>query len=278
MNIPDMIKQYKKENKIDEAIALLFQCIEETEAQSKKDKCGVVPWCYKELADIYHKRKQFTDEIEVLERFSMVKHSPGVWPERLLERLRLLKTIIVIKDENRTAKTKEDIVKIICNIDSKLEKAKSKSVLEYVHLFEVIENQLFNDGLYDLAYKYSSSFENFCRDNEYWELRALRKTFQTSILLLEERYISWMEAYIYAGLMKSYSILKYNQEYKQNKAIAYPFQFQKKEIKAILEKATTKDIISKIEELLKKEYESFSVLSINRINDIHDILKNGIEQ
>jgi hypothetical protein len=64
-----------------------------TEAESIKEKIGVAPWYYGELAILYRKHKEYPKEVAILERFAKQKHSPGVMPAKLLERLEKAKKL-----------------------------------------------------------------------------------------------------------------------------------------------------------------------------------------
>jgi hypothetical protein len=61
--------------------------IAETEINNKKTGQGVIPSCYEDLAKLYRRQKEYDKEVALLERFAKQKHSPGVMPAKLLERL-----------------------------------------------------------------------------------------------------------------------------------------------------------------------------------------------
>ncbi len=82
------VKELKRAGRIDEAEALLLQLVEATEAEDKREKLGVAPWYYQQLAMIYRKRKDYVAEVGVLERFAKHRHGSGVLPSALIERLR----------------------------------------------------------------------------------------------------------------------------------------------------------------------------------------------
>ncbi len=83
----ETVRDLIRERKLDQAIALLLRLVEATEDESKKEKMGVAPWYYEQLAIIYRKQKQLDDEIEILERFAKQRHARGVKPARLISRL-----------------------------------------------------------------------------------------------------------------------------------------------------------------------------------------------
>ena len=83
----DDIKQLKREKRDVELERLLNWCIEQTEAESRREAYGVAPYYYAELALVFRKRKDLPSEIEVLHRYAGQKHAPGAMPEKLLERL-----------------------------------------------------------------------------------------------------------------------------------------------------------------------------------------------
>jgi hypothetical protein len=90
----ETVKKLNNDNKYEEAILLLNSLIDANEKESRSDNLGVAPWYYEELAIIYSKQKDISNEISILERFSHQKHAPGVKPQKLLERLNKLKFII----------------------------------------------------------------------------------------------------------------------------------------------------------------------------------------
>ncbi len=77
----------KKTGKFDDAIKLLLQLVDATEAESKADDTGVAPWYYEQLAIIYRKLNDYENEVSILERFSKQSHAPGLAPQKLLDRL-----------------------------------------------------------------------------------------------------------------------------------------------------------------------------------------------
>jgi hypothetical protein len=80
-------KELKRSGKLAEAETLLLELVKATEAEDKKERRGVAPWYYQELALIYRKRKDYVSEVKILERFAKQRHGPGVSPPLLLERL-----------------------------------------------------------------------------------------------------------------------------------------------------------------------------------------------
>jgi hypothetical protein len=87
----DQVRLLKQEKRYDEAVKLLERLVEETERESKRDKCGVAPWYYEQLAIIYSKLKRPNDEIAILERYEAQKKAPGAGPAKLAERLEKLR-------------------------------------------------------------------------------------------------------------------------------------------------------------------------------------------
>lgn len=88
------VKALKKDGRLDEAEKLLLELVAATEAEDKVDKCGVAPWYYEELAKIYRKRKEYAQEIAILERFASQRHAPGASPPKLIERLEKAKQLL----------------------------------------------------------------------------------------------------------------------------------------------------------------------------------------
>ena len=92
----EQVKHLKREERHDEAIALLLNLIAATEAESRESggPSGVAPWYYEQLAIIYRKVKRHSDEVAVLERYEGQTKAPGVGPQRLAERLTKAKEIL----------------------------------------------------------------------------------------------------------------------------------------------------------------------------------------
>jgi hypothetical protein len=83
----------KKNGDYSELEKLLLELVNATKTQSQSDGMGVAPAYYNELAILYRKQKETKKEILILERFAKQKHSPGVMPGKLLERLEKTKEI-----------------------------------------------------------------------------------------------------------------------------------------------------------------------------------------
>jgi hypothetical protein len=67
------VQQLKREKKYQEVIDLLLMLIDAVEREAKLDKaCGgdgfCAPWYYEQLAIIYRKEKQYSEEVLILER------------------------------------------------------------------------------------------------------------------------------------------------------------------------------------------------------------------
>lgn len=84
----DQVKFLKQEKRYDEAIDLLVKLVAETEKEAKRDKFGVAPWYYEQLAIIYGKAKRYADEIRILERYESQPNAPGAGSAKLAERLK----------------------------------------------------------------------------------------------------------------------------------------------------------------------------------------------
>lgn len=88
------VKNLKKNGLLEKAEALLIQLVHATEEESRKEKTGVAPWYYEELAKIYRKRKDYVKEVSILERFAKQKHARGVGPQKLRERLEKARVLL----------------------------------------------------------------------------------------------------------------------------------------------------------------------------------------
>ncbi|MCK4570394.1 hypothetical protein KAT84_00455, partial [Candidatus Bipolaricaulota bacterium] len=81
----ETVKSLKRESRYDEALDLLKRLIAATEAESSRSGMGVAPWYYEEAAKIYRRRKDYEQEVMVLERYMGKVHAPGASKPRLLE-------------------------------------------------------------------------------------------------------------------------------------------------------------------------------------------------
>ena len=84
------VKDLKKKGELDAAEELLVNIISVIEAEGE----SVAPWYYEELAKIYRKQKNYTEEVAILERFAIQKHAPGAKPAKLLERLEKARQLV----------------------------------------------------------------------------------------------------------------------------------------------------------------------------------------
>lgn len=87
VNHVETMKQLKRENRNEEAIDLLRQCVDATEAESVVTDSGVAPWYYEQLAILYRKSKDYESEVAILERYHDQIAAAGVGSEKLAERL-----------------------------------------------------------------------------------------------------------------------------------------------------------------------------------------------
>ena len=90
----DDVENLKRLGKFEEAETLLLELINATEEEDKSRNWGVAPWYYEELAKLYRKNKNFTQEVAILERFARQTHGNGVKPKKLLERLEKAKLVL----------------------------------------------------------------------------------------------------------------------------------------------------------------------------------------
>jgi hypothetical protein len=77
----------KPKRGVEEAIELLYQWVEETEAECRSEKSPIVPWCYERLAMIYRKQGRSDKEVEILERYVAQPYASSVQSEGLSARL-----------------------------------------------------------------------------------------------------------------------------------------------------------------------------------------------
>lgn len=89
----ERVKFLKRGGDYENAERLLTLLVDAVEEESKTLENGVAPWYYEQLAIVFRKRKDYLSEIAILERFSKQRHSPGVNPPKLLERLEKSKAL-----------------------------------------------------------------------------------------------------------------------------------------------------------------------------------------
>ena len=66
----ETVKALKRENRLDEAEALLLECCVATELEAVQNRWPTpAPWYYSQLATIYRKRKDREDELAILRRY-----------------------------------------------------------------------------------------------------------------------------------------------------------------------------------------------------------------
>lgn len=90
----DRVTQLKNEKKYEEAIQLLLRLVKETEEESIKEGWSVAPWYYEQLAIIYRKRKQYVEEVMIIERFNKQIKPSGTYSKKLSDRLEKAKKLM----------------------------------------------------------------------------------------------------------------------------------------------------------------------------------------
>jgi len=83
----DQVTYLKREKRDEEAVALLIKLVAATEEEAKRDRLGVAPWYYEQLAGIYRRAKKFDDELRILERYEAQPKAPGALPAELADQL-----------------------------------------------------------------------------------------------------------------------------------------------------------------------------------------------
>lgn len=86
----EQVKQLKRDDRHQEAIELLFKLIDAVESEAKVAKSYggdgfCAPWYYEQLAIIYRKGKQYSEEVAVLER---LQKQNNYLHEELVKRLK----------------------------------------------------------------------------------------------------------------------------------------------------------------------------------------------
>ncbi len=83
----DTVKTLKRNGELDQAIHLLRQCADAAEDEGRREKWGVAPWYFEQLAICFRKQKNYATEVAILERFDSLPHGPGSRPPKMRERL-----------------------------------------------------------------------------------------------------------------------------------------------------------------------------------------------
>jgi len=86
------IKALKRHDALEEALELLNALIDAVEDEARVEGRGVAPWYYEQAAIVCRKRRDFSGEVAVLERFASQQSAPGASPSVLLERLEKART------------------------------------------------------------------------------------------------------------------------------------------------------------------------------------------
>src|SRR3546814_12257385 len=75
----EQVRVLKRQKRHAEAIDLLSQLVEATEAESRAAGVGwgVAPWYYEQLAIIYRKQRRYVDEVKILKRYKRHTRSEG---------------------------------------------------------------------------------------------------------------------------------------------------------------------------------------------------------
>jgi hypothetical protein len=81
----ELVRQLKRQGKLDGAEALLLRLIAAVEQEAEAENWVVAPWYYEQLAIIYRKQKDETRELDILKRFASQTHGEA---HPLLDRLR----------------------------------------------------------------------------------------------------------------------------------------------------------------------------------------------
>ena len=79
----EKVKQLKRERRHEEAIVLLLELVDATEAEARFKGWGAAPWYYVQLAIIYRKDRRFDDEVSILERALRSVGNDGAMRARL---------------------------------------------------------------------------------------------------------------------------------------------------------------------------------------------------
>lgn len=83
----ETVNQLKREDRYEDAIALLLRLVDATEEESATERVGVAPWYYEQLAIMYRKQGEREAEVAILQRFAQQEHAPGQKPAKLMLRL-----------------------------------------------------------------------------------------------------------------------------------------------------------------------------------------------
>lgn len=90
----ERVKWLKREKRHAEAIELLLEAVDSTEAEAEEHGWGVAPWYYEQLAIIYRKEKNAEAEVEILERYETQTTAAGSGPSALRKRLKKARQLL----------------------------------------------------------------------------------------------------------------------------------------------------------------------------------------
>ena len=99
----EVVKDLKRQQQTDAAIALLQKLVDATEAEDREQGYGVAPWYYEQLAILYRKHGRLVDEVFILEQYAQQRKAPGVLPAKLAARLDKARELISSSMPNRGA-------------------------------------------------------------------------------------------------------------------------------------------------------------------------------
>lgn len=86
-NIQDQVTQHKRDKNFDQALRLLLQSIAHIESENQKYGRRLYSWPYEQAAIIYRKQKQYTKEVDIIERYAKVGIVSSKQSTKLLNRL-----------------------------------------------------------------------------------------------------------------------------------------------------------------------------------------------
>ena len=92
------IKSLKRHDALEEVLELLNHLMDAVEDEARAEGHGVAPWYYEQAAIVCRKRRDFSGEVGVLERFAAQTASPGASPSVLLERLEKARAKLAAED------------------------------------------------------------------------------------------------------------------------------------------------------------------------------------
>lgn len=78
----EAVRRLKRENRHQEAVALLLRLLTTAEKEAARTGSGIAAWYYEQLAILYRRQQRLAAEVEILERYLAAQAKLGGTPAR----------------------------------------------------------------------------------------------------------------------------------------------------------------------------------------------------